>query len=73
MRDSTTIRVSPGHRDALRQLADVDGTTLDDELGRILRAERQRRMGTALAAPHSPGEREWLDLGAAVVVDDARR
>jgi hypothetical protein len=71
MRDSTTIRVSPATRDALRALAERDGVTLDEELARLLRAERQRRMGIALAGEPSAGEREWIDMGVATVRDHA--
>jgi predicted transcriptional regulator len=71
MRDSTTIRVSPATRDGLRELAETDGLTLGEVLTRLLRAERQRRMGQALAAELSDDERAWLDAGAATVRDHA--
>ena len=71
MRESTTIRVSTSTRDALRELADRDGVTLDEELGRLLRAERQRRMGAALAHPLSAEDRQWIDAGAEAVRDHA--
>ena len=74
MRETTTIRVSPGNRDALRQLADFDGVTLDEEIARLLRAERQRRMGGQLGAAELTGsDRAWLDLGIATATDNARR
>ncbi len=74
MRESTTIRVTPGNRDALRRLADSDGLTLDEEIARLLRAERQRRMGVALAgAELTDSDRAWVDLGVASAADHARR
>jgi hypothetical protein len=74
MRESTTIRLASGTRDDLRRLADADGLTLDEEIARLLRAERQRRMGAALAsATLTEDDRRWLDLSAATVVDDATR
>lgn len=49
MQDSTTVRVSIETRNEIRQLADADGLTIDQELRALARAERQRRMGAALA------------------------
>jgi predicted transcriptional regulator len=71
MRNSTTIRVSPTTRDALRDLAAVDGVTLDEELTQLLRSERQRRMGRALADEPSEADRAWLESGIATVRDHA--
>ena len=74
MRDTTTIRVSPGNRDALRRLAESDGVTLDEEIARLLRAERQRRIGTALSAVEpTDGDKAWLEVGIATIADDYRR
>lgn len=50
MSDSTTIRVSIKTLDALRQLADRDGLTLDAKLGQLIRRERRRMIGTQLAS-----------------------
>ena len=72
MRESTTIRVSPETRDALRDLAEGDGITLDTELARLLRAERQRRMGAALAQEPSDDYKTWLDAGIVTIRDHAR-
>ena len=73
MRETTTIRVAPTTRAALRQLAEADGITADEELVRLLRAERQRRMGVALAARELTGEDEaWLDASATTVATHAR-
>jgi hypothetical protein len=46
-------------RAALRELADADGTTLDETIVRLIRIERQRRMGAALAANFSADEERW--------------
>lgn len=62
MRDPTTVRVSRQVRDELRGLADADETTMDDELSRLVRAERQRRMGRALSDLEIDNEDEaWID------------
>jgi hypothetical protein len=72
MRDSTTVRVSRDTRNTLRDLADVDGVTLDEEIARLVRAERQRRIGRALAEhPPTDEEQAWLELGTATARDHA--
>lgn len=72
MRESTSIRVSCGTRDDLRSLAGQDGVTLDEAITRLVRAERQRRIGLSLAAVELDGdERSWLELGIQAVRDDA--
>ncbi|MFT3852185.1 MAG: hypothetical protein QM733_05540 [Ilumatobacteraceae bacterium] len=43
------MKLSVKNRDDLRRLADEEGLTLDEALGRILRRERQRRMGEQLS------------------------
>ena len=65
MQDPTTVRVTRGTRDGLRALAAAGGVSLDEETARLVRTERQRRMGRALAQ-HEPtaAERQWLDLAA---------
>ncbi len=71
MRETTSIRVTPSTRTALRALADFDGVTLDEELTRLTRAERQRRFGAALAISEADDdERRWLDMSAATVSDE---
>ena len=67
MQDSTTVRVSTSTRDALRSLADADGVTLDEELQRLARAERQRRFGDALADPIDDEDQQWLDMAVRTV------
>ncbi len=63
-RNSTTIRVSTDTSDSLRQLADDDKVTLDEEITRLVRSERQRRIGQALAADEADARtRDWLDIG----------
>ena len=64
MPDSTTIRVTRITRDELRALADTDGVTLETVLSRLVRAERQRRMGRALAESDLDEDgRRWIDTG----------
>jgi len=46
---TTTMKLTARNRDVLRRFADEDGLTLDEALGRILRRERQRRMGQQLS------------------------
>jgi hypothetical protein len=56
---------------AVRELAAADGVTMDEEIRLLARAERQRRMGLALAAPHLDSDEEaWLELGARAVSGD---
>jgi hypothetical protein len=50
MHESTTIRLGKSTHESLKTLANDDGLTLDAEVQRLIRAERQRRMGDALAA-----------------------
>ena len=64
MPDSTTVRVSRATRDNLRQLADDDNVTLDEEINRLVRCERQRRIGHALSENELDDDaRAWLDVG----------
>ncbi|HSH61176.1 MAG TPA: hypothetical protein VK988_16360 [Acidimicrobiales bacterium] len=66
------MRVSRDTRDYLRQLADNDGVTLDEEVTRLVRAERQRRIGQALAINRPDAEeRSWLEMGADVIAGNA--
>ena len=70
---ATSVRVSRRTRDAVRALAEADGVTLDEEIERLARSERQRRIGEALAdeSTTSPDDQAWLDLGAHAVASDA--
>jgi hypothetical protein len=49
MASTTTIAIAPETRDALRGLAAERGDTMDSLITRLLRDERARRMGAALA------------------------
>lgn len=72
MRDSTSIRVTRCVRDDLRTLAAESGVTLDVQLSRLVRAERQRRMGVALSKVEVDDEgRAWIDRGVEAVRRDA--
>jgi MoxR-like ATPase len=64
MHGTTSIRLSSVTRDSLRNLASVDGLTIEQEVKQLLRAERQRRMGDELAAVElTDEENDWLGLG----------
>ena len=74
MRESTTVRLSRSTRDNLRHLADDDGVTLDDEIIRLVRAERQRRIGQALSASEPDTEEQtWIEMGAETIRNNAGR
>lgn len=60
----TTMRVSAGVRDELRGIADRESVTLDQALARLLRADRQRRIGRALAR-YEPDDDDAIVLDAA--------
>lgn len=73
MSETTTIKVSVRTRDALRQLADREGLTLDAQLDRMLRRERRRLIGAQLAgAPLSADDMHLLDASASDVADASR-
>ena len=73
MAENTTIKVSVQTRDALRQLADRDGLTLDQQLARLIRAERRRLIGAQLAgAPPDDTDRAVLDASAVDVANASR-
>ena len=64
MHGTTSIRLSTVTRDSLKNLATVDGLTIEQEVKQLLRAERQRRMGDELAAFElTDEENDWLGLG----------
>jgi hypothetical protein len=79
MASTTTIAISPETRDALRGLAAERGDTMDSLINRLLRNERARRMGAALAerrSQMSPDEIEMehsLIAGSSAVVARAVR
>lgn len=73
MSESTTIKVSVRTRDALRQLADRDGLTLDAQLDKLIRRERRRIIGAQLAgAPLDDDDLAVLDASARDVADASR-
>ena len=73
MTDLTTIKVSVRTRDALRQLAERDGLTLDAQLDRLIRRERRRIIGSQLAgASLDPDDKVVLDAAASDVADACR-
>lgn len=70
MPDSTTIKVSVRTRDALRQLADREGVTLDAQIESLIRRERRRIIGAQLAsALLDADEVAVLDASAGDVAD----
>ena len=70
MPELTTIKVSTRTRDALRQLAERDGLTLDAQLDLLIRRERRRTIGLQLAgAPLDAHDRAVLDASASDAAD----
>jgi hypothetical protein len=73
MRDSTTIKVSVQTRDALRQLADREGLTLDAQLEKLIRRERRRIIGAQISgASLDDDDLAVLDASAGDVADASR-
>jgi hypothetical protein len=73
MPESTTIKVSVQTRDALRQLAERDGVTLDAQLAKLIRRERRRIIGAQLSsAPLDDDDLTVLDASASDVADASR-
>lgn len=73
MSDSTTIKVSVRTRDALRQLADREGLTLDRQLEQLIQRERRRLIGAQLSSTQlDADEQSVLDASAADVADASR-
>ena len=74
MQKSTSVRVTIETRDAVRKLADDDGLSMDQLIRGLVRAERHRRIGLALAAtPLNDVERGWLDGAARSFAERAGR
>jgi hypothetical protein len=70
MQETTTIKVSTRTRDALRQLADRDGLTLDAQVDLLIRRERRRIIGLQLASePLSHDDAMVLDASASDVAN----
>ena len=73
MPDSTTIKVSVQTRDALRQLADLEGLTLNAQIERMIRQERRRTIGAQLAStPLNADEIAILNASAHDVANESR-
>lgn len=73
MPETTTIKVSVRTRDALRQLADREGLTLDAQLEKLIRRERRRVMGAQLSgAPLDDDDAAVLNASASDVADASR-
>ena len=58
-------------RDALRQLAEREGLTLDAELDRLIRRERRRIIGAQLAGAQLDADDTAVLNASASDVDDA--
>jgi len=70
MPESTSIKVSVQTRDALLQLADREGLTLDAQLMKLIRRERRRIIGAQLAgASPDVDDEAVLDASAGDVAD----
>jgi len=70
---ATTIKVSMRTRDALRELAERDGLTMDAQLDALIRRERRRVMGIQLASEAlDSNELAVLDASASDVADASR-
>lgn len=66
MTNTTTIRVSIAARDALRDLAANESVSSAQLIERLIRRERQRQIGMALAARETGAdEQRWMESGAA--------
>lgn len=73
MPKTTTIKVSVQTRDALRQLADRGGLTLDEQLEKLIRRERRRIIGAQLASVAlEDDDAAVLDASASDVADASR-
>lgn len=73
MSETTTIKVSVRTRDALRELANREGRTLDSQLEQLIRRERRRSMGRELSEGGlSDDDRQFLDASASDVADASR-
>jgi hypothetical protein len=63
MANLTNIRVSAATRDELKAFAEREGLTLDGALRRLLKSERQRRIGADLAAQNLSADDSALVVG----------
>lgn len=73
MSNLTTIKVPLRTRDALRQLAELEGRTLAAQLEQLIRRERRRIIGAQLAsAPLDADDVAVLDASASDLADASR-
>ena len=71
MASTTTIAISPEARDALRGLAAERGDTMDSLIKRLLREERARRFGAALAQRRAEMSAEEVTNEQALIAGSA--
>ena len=71
MASTTTIAISPEARDALRGLARERGDTMDSLIKRLLRDERARRFGSALADRRAQMSTEDIALERSLIAGSA--
>jgi hypothetical protein len=71
MASTTTIAISPETRDALRGLAAERGDTMDTLIRRLLRDERARRIGAALAGRRSEMTVAEVEAERAIIAGSA--
>jgi hypothetical protein len=71
MASTTTIAISPEARDALRGLAQERGDTMDSLIKRLLRDERARRFGAALADRRAQMSAEDIALEQSLIAGSA--
>lgn len=56
----------------MRQIAEIDGLTLDEALAMLLRSERQRRIGISLSSFELNADDDaWLDSTLNIMSDNA--
>ena len=68
MSETTTLRVSRATHQELRERAHQDGLTMEAELKRMLRYDRQRRMAEAFAAGESSPDDQAIVRGGTAAV-----
>jgi hypothetical protein len=71
MASTTTIAIAPSTRDALRGLAAERGDTMDSLIVRLLRDERARRMGAALADRRAQMAGDEIAIERALIASSA--
>ena len=71
MASTTTIAISPEARDALKGLAAERGDTMDSLIKRLLRDERARRFGAALAERRAEMNADEIAMEQALIAGSA--